>query len=101
MKNGAFIPAEILEREDLPPPIKLVYGRVSVLIGKGESAVLTTDELARQCGLSRRQAAKALPYLAELKLVQPHESLAGHGLLRVFRKVQPEPPQDKSPAKKQ
>lgn len=101
MKNGAFIPAEILEREDLPPHIKLVYGRVSVLIGKGESAVLTTDELARQCGLSRRQAAKALPYLAELKLVQPYESLAGHGLLRVFRKVQPEPPQDKSPAKKQ
>jgi hypothetical protein len=89
MKTEVFIPREILEQPDLPVQVKLVYGRVAVLIGKTGSAVLTMDELARQCGITRRQAAKSLPYLVTLGLVRPHESLSGRGLLRVFQKAAP------------
>ncbi len=85
MKNSVMIPQEILERADLSPCVKLVYGRVAVLIGKTGTAILTTDELARQCGITRRQAAKALPELVKLNLVRRHESLSGSGLLRVFQ----------------
>jgi|GEM_PF-3511111 predicted transcriptional regulator len=89
MKAEVLIPREILEQPDLPIHVKLVYGRVAVLIEKTGSAVLTTDELARQCGITRRQAAKSLPYLVTLGLVRPHESLSGRGLLRVFQKAAP------------
>ncbi len=87
MKTEVLIPQEILERPDVPIHVKLVYGRVAILLGKRGSAVLTTDELARQCGITRRQAAKSLPYLVTLGLVRPHESLSGRGLLRVFQKA--------------
>lgn len=89
MKSALLIPNAILERQDLPPHIKLVYGRVAILIAKSGSAVLTTDELARQCGISRRQTAKALPELVKLGLVIPHNSLSGSGLLRVFQSIKP------------
>ena len=88
MKSSVMIPREILERADLPPHVKLVYGRVAVLIGRTGSAILTTDELARQCGITRRQAAKALPELVKLNLVRRHESLSGSGLLRVFQQAE-------------
>lgn len=88
MKNSVMIPREILERADLPPYVKLVYGRVAVLIGRTGTAILTTDELARQCGITRRQAAKALPELVKLNLVRRHESLSGSGLLRVFQQAE-------------
>lgn len=88
MKNSVMIPPEILERADLPPHVKLVYGRIAVLIGRTGSVVLTTDELARQCGITRRQTAKALPELVTLNLVRSHESLSGSGLLRVFQQAE-------------
>ncbi len=88
MKNSVMIPREILERADLSPYVKLVYGRVAVLIGRTGSAILTTDELARQCGITRRQAAKALPELVKLDRVRRHESLSGSGLLRVFQQAE-------------
>lgn len=88
MKNSVMIPRDVLERADLPPHVKLVYGRIAVLIGRTGSAILTTDELARQCGITRRQAAKALPELVKLDLVRRHESLSGSGLLRVFQQAE-------------
>ena len=88
MKNSVMIPRDVLERADLPPHVKLVYGRIAVLIGWTGSAILTTDELARQCGITRRQAAKALPELVKLNLVRRHESLSGSGLLRVFQQAE-------------
>ncbi len=88
MRNSVMIPREVLERADLPPHVKLVYGRIAVLIERTGSAILTTDELARQCGITRRQAAKALPELVKLNLVRRHESLSGSGLLRVFQQAE-------------
>ena len=88
MKNAVFIPLEVLSQQELPLYVKLVYGRIAVLIGKTGSAILTTDELARQCGITRRQAAKALPELVKLNLVRRHESLSGSGLLRVFQQAE-------------
>ena len=88
MRNSVMIPREVFERADLPPHVKLVYGRIAVLIERTGSAILTTDELARQCGITRRQAAKALPELVKLNLVRRHESLSGSGLLRVFQQAE-------------
>ncbi len=87
MKTGVVIPPDILERADLSAHVKLVYGRVALLVGRTGSAILTTDELARQCGITRRQAANALPELVKLGLVHPHGSLSGNGLLRVFQRA--------------
>ena len=84
MKSAVCIPLEILNQQDLPFYVKLVYGRVAYMLGKNNRVIMTTDEIAMQCGISRRNAAKALPELARLGLVKPHESLDGHGLLRVF-----------------
>lgn len=105
MKNAVFIPLEILSQQDLPLYVKLVYGRIACILGKNDRVVMTTDEIAMQCGITRRNAAKALPELARLELVKHHESLDGRGLLRIFeRKMpmerqeepeQPVPPQNK------
>ena len=57
MNIGAVIPAEILSRTDLPIYVKLVYGRMTVLLERHGSLVLTTEELANQCGITPRQAA--------------------------------------------
>lgn len=42
---GAVIPHEILSRTDLPLFVKLVYGRVAVILRRSGYAVLTTGEL--------------------------------------------------------
>ena len=108
MKNAVFIPQEILSRQELPLYVKLVYGRIACMLGKNDRVVMTTDEIAMQCGITRRNAAKALPELARLELVRRHESLDGHGLLRIFERKtpmerqeeQPVPPQNKELLKK-
>ena len=84
MKNAVFIPLEILSQQELPLYVKLVYGRIACMLGKNDRVVMTTDEIAMQCGITRRNAAKALPELARLELVRRHESLDGRGLLRIF-----------------
>lgn len=85
MKTGAIIPLEILERTDLPICVKLVYGRVFVLLGKCGSVVLTTVELAEQCGITQRQAAKFLRYLVSLGLIRFHRSLEDRNSIHVFQ----------------
>lgn len=75
MNIGAVIPAEILSRTDLPIYVKLVYGRMTILLERHGSLVLTTEELANQCGITQRQAAKSLRYLVMLELIQFHRSL--------------------------
>ena len=78
------------------------------MLGKNDTVVMTTDETDMQCGITRRNAAKALPELARLELVRRHESLEGRGLLRIFERKtpmerqeeQPVPPQNKELLKK-
>ena len=86
MKSGAVIPMEILTRADLPAPVKLVYGRMVVLLANRGSLVLTTEELAKQCGLPPRQAAKSLRYLVTLKLIRFHRSLSDRNTIHVFQR---------------
>ena len=86
MKNAVFIPLEVLSQQDLPLYVKLVYGRIACMLGKNDRVVMTTDEIAMQCGITRRNAAKALPELVRLELVKHHESLDGRGLLRIFER---------------
>ena len=59
MNTGAVIPAEILSRPDLPIYVKLVYGRMTVLLERHGSLVLTTEELATQCGRGSARAGRA------------------------------------------
>ena len=88
MNTGAVIPAEILSRtDDLPIYVKLVYGRMSVLLERHGSLVLTTEELANQCGITPRQAAKSLRYLVMLELIRFHRSLDDRRLIHVFQKM--------------
>lgn len=89
MKSVLSVPAEILSRQDLPLYIKIVYGRIAYLLSKNDRVIMTTDEIAMQCGITRRNAAKALPELAKLGLVKPHESLDGHGLRRILERQEP------------
>ena len=79
MNTGAVIPAEILSRTDLPIYVKLVYGHGSL--------VLTTEELATQCGITPRQAAKSLRYLVMLELIRFHRSLDDRKSIHVFQKM--------------
>ena len=60
MNIGAVIPVEILSRTDLPIYVKLVYGRMIVLLEQYCSFVVTTDELASQCGLSRQSSGEVV-----------------------------------------
>lgn len=87
MNVGAIIPAEILSRTELPIYVKLVYGRVSVLLEQHGSLVLTTDELATQCGITSRQTAKSLRYLVTLELIRFHRSLEDRKSIHVFQKM--------------
>lgn len=87
MTIGAVIPAEILTRTDLPIYVKLIYGRVSVLLDRHASLTLTTDELAGQCGITHRQAAKSLRYLVALELIRFHRSLDDRNTIHVFQKM--------------
>ncbi|WP_288594275.1 hypothetical protein [uncultured Victivallis sp.] len=89
MKNAVFIPLEVLSQQKLPLYVKLVYGRIACRLGKNDRVVMTTDEIAMQCGITRRNAAKALPELVRLELVKHHESLDGRGLLRIFERKTP------------
>lgn len=85
MKTGAIIPLEILMRTDLPMYVKLAYGRVFVLIERSGAAVLTTDELAGQCGMTRREAAKSLRHLVSLGLIRFHRSLDDKSCIHVLQ----------------
>lgn len=87
MNIGAVIPVEILSRTDLPIYVKLVYGRMIVLLEQHSSFVVTTDELASQCGLSRHQAAKSLRYLVVLEQIPFHRSLDDHKSIHIFQKM--------------
>lgn len=58
MKNAVFIPLEILSQQDLPLCVKLVYGRIACMLGKNDRVVMTTDEIAMQCGITRPQCGK-------------------------------------------
>ena len=51
MKNAVFIPLEVLSQQDLPLYVKLVYGRIACMLGKNDRVVMTTDEIAMQCGI--------------------------------------------------
>ena len=74
---GAVIPHEILSRTDLPLYVKLVYGRVAVILRRSGYAVLTTGGLAR----------KALRYLVMLGLIRFHRSLTDHNAIHVFQQI--------------
>lgn len=82
---SAIIPAAVLSRIDLPMYVKLVYGRVVVLISRTGKAVVTTQQLAESCGISNRQAAKSLRYLVSLGLIRFHRSLENHSTIHVFQ----------------
>ena len=114
---GAVIPHEILSRTDLPLSVKLVYGRVAVILRRSGYAVLTTGELAGECGIQlvygrvavilRRSgyavlttgelagecgirhgpARKALRYLVMLGLIRFHRSPADHDAIHVFLQI--------------
>ena len=71
MNTGAVIPAEILSRTDLPIYVKLVYGRMTVLLERHGS----------------RQAAKSLRYLVMLELIRFHRSLDDRKSIHVFQKM--------------
>ena len=81
MKAGAIIPQKIVENSDLPCYVKIVYGRVFVL---------TTDELAKQCGITRREAAKSLRYLVSLGLIRFHRSLENRSYIHVIQSSVPQ-----------
>ena len=87
MNTGAVIPAEILSRTNLPIYVKIVYGRMTVLLERHGSLVLTTEELATQCGITPRQAAKSLRYLVMLELIRFHRSLDDRKSIHVFQKM--------------
>lgn len=87
MNTGAVIPAEILSRTDLPIYVKLVYGRMTVLLERHGSLVLTTEELATQCGITPRQAAKSLRYLVMQELIRFRRSLDDRRSIHVFQKM--------------
>lgn len=89
MKAGAIIPQKIVENSDLPCYVKIVYGRVFVITSKTGSAVLTTDELAKQCGITRREAAKSLRYLVSLGLIRFHRSLENRSYIHVIQSSVP------------
>ena len=89
MKAGAIIPQKIVEN-DLPCYVKIVYGRVFVITSKTGSAVLTTDELAKQCGITRREAAKSLRYLVSLGLIRFHRSLENRSYIHVIQSSVPQ-----------
>lgn len=84
MNTGAVIPEEILVKKDLPIYVKLVYGRVAVLLEQHGSVILSTDELAVQCSITCHQAAKSLRYLVMLGLIHFHRSLEDHNKIYVF-----------------
>ena len=89
MKAGAIIPQKIVENSDLPCYVKIVYGRVFVITSETGSAVLTTDELAKQCGITRREAAKSLRYLVSL-LIRFHRSLENRSYIHVIQSSVPQ-----------
>lgn len=84
---GAVIPHEILSRTDLPLYVKLVYGRVAVILRRSGYAVLTTGELAGECGIRHGLARKALRYLVMLGLIRFHRSLTDHNAIHVFQQI--------------
>ncbi len=84
---GAVIPHEILSRTDLPLYVKLVYGRVAVILRRSGYAVLTTGELAGECGIRHGLARKALRYLVMLGLIRFHRSPADHDAIHVFLQI--------------
>ena len=84
---GAIIPHEILSRTDLPLYVKLVYGRVAVILRRSGYAVLTTGELAGECGIRHGFARKALRYLVMLGLIHFHRSLTDHNAIHVFQQI--------------
>ena len=84
---GAVIPHEILSRTDLPLYVKLVYGRVAVILRRSGYAVLTTEELAGECGIRHGLARKALRYLVMLGLICFHRSPADHNAIHVFLQI--------------
>lgn len=87
MKIGAVIPVEILSRADLPTYVKLVYGRMLVLLERRHSLNLTTEELATQCSITPRQAAKALRYLVMLKVIHFRRSSDDCKIIHIFLKI--------------
>ena len=66
---GAVIPHEILSRTDLPLYVKLVYGRVAVILRRSGYAVLTTGDLVM------------------LGLIHFHRSLTDHNAIHVFQQI--------------
>ena len=78
---GAVIPHEILSRTDLPLYVKLV------ILRRSGYAVLTTGELAGECGIRHGLARKALRYLVMLGLIRFHRSLTDHNAIHVFQQI--------------
>ena len=79
---GAVIPHEILSRTDLPLYVKLVYGRVAVILRRSGYAVLTTGELAGECGIRH-----GLARLVMLGLIRFHRSLTDYNAIHVFQQI--------------
>lgn len=70
MFNGCFIPNAVLRCRDLSARAKLVFGRLCQYAGENGEAYPTYRTLAREVGVERRQAMRAIQELEAFGLVR-------------------------------
>ena len=68
--QGAFIPNWLMQRPELPASAKIVYGRLCQFAGRDGVAYPSSQTLANETGISRRQVVTLLNKLENLGLIR-------------------------------
>jgi len=77
--QGSFIPNWIMQRPELPASAKIIYGRLCQFAGRDGVAYPSTQTLADETGISRRQVVTLLNKLEKLGLIRRCKRATGDG----------------------